>query len=401
MAETTKHPVDDEVNVEERASNVNAVSDIENQRQINDLRSEYLDDRAASLNQWLVVIGLVLAFFAVAIPVVTGIAAYVAYTQFQRIESEAAEYLKEAKGYANEAAQYLKDIQAQKKIAEEVVSGLTSGDITKLVQPGTSEVSPEVREFLQTIQRDPGASVIDKAIVEAFRLQQEGKMDDAIKKWDSIVNISEGIDNDMAAAAFFARGTIKEATLGRHEEAISDLNEAIRLKPNYAEAYSVRGLSKSNLGRHEEAISDFNEAIRLNPNLADVYSLRGLSKNALDRREEAISDLNEAIRLNPNLADAYSLRGLSKNALDRHEEAISDFNEAIRLNPNLTNAYFFRGVAKVELGKVEEAKVDYQMALKLAEQQGNEDLKANIEQMLQGFKDKEQTYVITKYYSKN
>ena len=320
MAETTKHPVDDEANDVERASSVNAVSDIENQRQINDLRSEYLDDRAASLNQWLVVIGLVLAFFAVAIPVVTGIAAYVAYTQFQRIESEAAEYLKEAKQYASEAAKYLEDIQAQKEIAEEVVSELTSQDITKLVQPGTSEVPPEARALLQTIQRDPGASVIDKAIVDAFRLQQEGKTDDAIEKWGSIANISEGIDNDIAAAAFFARGTIK-STLGRHEEAISDANEAIRLKPNYTDGYVLRGLSNHNSGRREEAILDYNAAIRLNPNDAQAYYLRGLVKGALR--------------------------------------------------------------------KVEEAKADYQTALKLAEQQGNEGLKANIEQMLQGFKDPE------------
>ena len=354
MTQTTKHPVDDEANVEERTSSVDAVSDIENQRQINDLRSEYLDDRAVSLNQWLVVIGLVLAFFAVAIPVVTGIAAYVAYTQFQRIESEAAGYLKEAKGYANEAAQYLKDIQAQKKIAEKVVSELSSGDISKLVQPGTSEVSPEARELLQTIQRDPGASVIDKAIVEAVRLRQEGKTDDAIKKWSSIANISEGIDNDIAAAAFFARGLIKNS-LGRDEEAISDLNEAIRLKPNYPEAYFLRGISNNSLGRHEEAISD----------------------------------LNEVIRLKPNYSEAYSLRGISNNSLGRHEEAISDLNEAIRLKPNSAQAYYLRGIVKGTLRKVEEAKEDYQTALKLAEQQGDENLKMTIEELLQEFKDKE------------
>ena len=77
--------------------------------------------------------------------------------------------------------------------------------------------------------------------------------------------------------------------------------------------------------------------------------------------------------------------------LDRHEEAISDFNEVIRLKPyaEAADTYFFRGMTKAALGKVEEAKVDYQMALKIAEQQGNEDLKATIEQMLQGFKDKE------------
>ena len=320
MAETTKRPVDDGANVEERASSVNAVSDVEIQRQFNDLRSEYLDDRADSLNQWLVIIGLVLAFFAVAIPVVTGIAAYVAYTQFQSIESEAQESLTEAKQYASEAAQYLKDIQAQKEIAEKVVSELSSRDITKLVQSGTSEVAPAVRDLLRTIQRDPGASVIDKAIVDAVRLQQEGKTDDAIKKWGSIANIAKGIDNDIAAAAFFARGMIK-ADLDKHEEAISDANEAIRLKPNYVEAYFLRGLSNNNLGR----------------------------------REEAIPDLNEAIRLNPNNAQAYLLRGLVKG----------------------------------NLRKVEEAKADYQMALKLAEQQGNEYIKTTIEEILQGFKDKE------------
>ena len=354
MTQTTKHPVDDEADVPDSVSSVDAVSDIENQRQLNDLRREYLDGRLDTVNQWLVVIGLILAFFAVAIPVVTGIAAYVAYTQFQRIESEAEEHLKEAKEYASEAAQYLKDIQVQKKIAEEVVSELTSGDITKFVQSEKSEVSSEVEGLLQTIQQEPGTSVIDKAIVEAVRLRQAGETDEAIKQWSSIANISEGIDNDKAAAAFFALGTIK-SNLGRHEEAISDANEAIRLKPNYAEAYLLGGLSNNNAGRHEEAISDLNEAIRLKPNSAQAYSLRGLSNNNVGRREEAISDLNEAIRLKPNSAQAY----------------------------------FLRGTVKGNLSKMEEAKADYQTALKLAEQQGDENLKTTLEGILQGLKDKE------------
>ena len=354
MTQTTKHPVDNETNVEERANSVDAVSDVENQRQLNDLRREYLDGRSDSINQWLVVIGIVLAFFAVAIPIVTGIAAYVAYREFQNIESEAAKYLQEAKGYANEAAKYLQEIEAQKKVAEKVVSELTSQDITKLVQPGKSEVSPEVEDLLRTIQRDPGTSVIDKAIAGVVRLQQEGKTDDAIKQWSSIANISEGIDNDIAAAAFFARGTIKNS-LGRHEEAISDANEAIRLKPNYVEAYFLRGLTNENLGRHEEAISD----------------------------------LNEAIRLKPNDAQAYLFRGLSNGNWGRHEEAISDLNEAIRLKPNDAQAYYLRGTIKGNLNKIEEAKADYQTALKLAEQQGDENLKTTLEGILQGFQYKE------------
>ena len=354
MTQTTKHPVDDEANVEERANSVDAVNDVESQRQLNDLRREYLDGRSDSINQWLVVIGLVLAFFAVAIPIVTGIAAYVAYREFQKIESEAAQYLKEAKGYASEAAQYLQEIEAQKKIAEEVVTGLTSRDISKLVQPGTSEVSSEVEDILRAIQLEPGTSVIDKAIVEAVRLQQAGKTDEAIKQWSSIANISEGIDNDIAAGAFFARGSLN-SSLERHEAGISDANEAIRLNPNFAQAYLLRGISNGNLGRHEAGISDLNEAIRLNPNFAQAYLLRGLMKINAGRREAAISDLNEVIRLNPNDAQAY----------------------------------YLRGTAKGNLSKIEEAKADYQTALKIAEQQGNENLKTTLEGILQGFKDKE------------
>ena len=312
MAQTTKHPVDDEANVEERTSSVNAVSDIENQRQLNDLRSEYLDDRSDSINQWLVVIGLVLAFFAVAIPIGTGIAAYFAYTQFQRIESEAAQHLKEAKEYASEAAQHLKDIQAQKKIAEEIVSELTSGDIRKLVQPGGSEASL----VLQKIQQDPGASVIDKAIVDAFRLLQEKKADEAIKKLSSIANILEGIDNDRAAAVFWGRGVAKY-NLGKHGEAISDYNEAIRLNPNFTEAYHFRGVAKSNLDKHDEAILDYNEAIRLNPNLAEVYYSRGVAKGALRKEEEAQVDYQMALKLAEQQGNEH-LKTTIEETLTRH-----------------------------------------------------------------------------------
>ena len=296
MTQTTKHPVDDEADVPDRDSSVDAVSDIENQRQLNDLRREYLDGRSDSVNQWLVVIGLVLAFFAVAIPVVTGIAAYFAYTQFQRIESEAEEHLNEAKRYANEASQHLKDIQAQKKIAEEVVSELTSGDIRKLVQSGTSEVPLDVGNLIRKIQQDPEASVIDKAIVSAFRLQQEGKVDEAIKKWSAIANTLEGIDNDRAAVVFFARGAAKN-NLGKRDEAILDYNEAIRLNPNLAEAFSTRGAAKNNLGKHNESILDYNEAIRLNPNLAEAFYFRGSAKVALRKEEEAKVDYQMALKI--------------------------------------------------------------------------------------------------------
>ena len=86
---------------------------------------------------------------------------------------------------------------------------------------------------------------------------------------------------------------------GRYNEAIEEYDEAIRLNPQYAEAYLGRGIAYGNLGKHERAIEDYDGAICLNPQYADAYYNRGLAFYSLDQYVQAIHDLNEAVRLNP------------------------------------------------------------------------------------------------------
>jgi tetratricopeptide (TPR) repeat protein len=56
---------------------------------------------------------------------------------------------------------------------------------------------------------------------------------------------------------------------------IEDYNQALRINPNYAEAYYNRGVTRAQLkGGIEdfnEALEDFNEALRINPNYAEAY----------------------------------------------------------------------------------------------------------------------------------
>ncbi|MXZ02097.1 tetratricopeptide repeat protein [Candidatus Poribacteria bacterium] len=51
-----------------------------------------------------------------------------------------------------------------------------------------------------------------------------------------------------------------------HSTAISTFDKAIRLDPNYVEAYNRRGTAKYKIGQYIEAISDYDEAISLEPN---------------------------------------------------------------------------------------------------------------------------------------
>jgi tetratricopeptide (TPR) repeat protein len=90
-----------------------------------------------------------------------------------------------------------------------------------------------------------------------------------------------------------------------YDKTISECNEAIRLKPDYADAYSQRAYAYYDKDDNGNAISDFTEAIRLDPNSEGYYN-RGLACYNKKDYGNAINDFSEAIRLDPDSADAYN-----------------------------------------------------------------------------------------------
>ena len=203
-----------------------------------------------------------------------------------------------------------------------------------------------------------------------------GQHDTAIQNYDKAIQLKPDY-----ADAYNNRGLAK-ADLGQYFVAISDYNKAIQLKPDIAGAYFNRGNAKMSLGQHFAAISDYNKAIQLKPDYAEAYNNRGATKRKLSQHFAAISDYNKATQLKPDYADAYFNRGNVKLDLRQHFAAISDYDKAIQLKPDHTRAYVNRGAVKTLLNRTWEAKQDLQTALKLAEQAGDEDLKAKIKDAL-------------------
>ena len=56
---------------------------------------------------------------------------------------------------------------------------------------------------------------------------------------------------------------------GQTDEAISQYQEGLRLKPDYAGAYSNLGVALARKGQMDEAISQYQEALRLKPDFAE------------------------------------------------------------------------------------------------------------------------------------
>ena len=365
--------------------NIDPSDKVELQQLFNDLRKEYLDTRDGAINWWLQFITIVLAFFGIVV-VVLG---YFGLQEFKKLKAEAERDTKEIKENLTEV---LKSAAELERVRAEPETGDVEAKSDEAMQRtretlgagvfATLFADEEFEKGLRDFEQIPTLSFTDKAMIEAYKLQKDGKIAEATQKWCSIANIVGEADKNLAARSWFSAGYLYGAE-DKKEESISAYDKAINLKPDYAEAYAARGTVKSVLNRRESAIDDYNEAIRLKPDFAEVYNNRGCEMTILGQYELAMDDCNEAIRLKPDFAYAYDSRGTVKQSLGQHESAVDDYNEAIRLKPDYAEAYYNRGNVHVDLENIEGAKANFQIALELAKEQGEKELTDAIEKSLQ------------------
>ena len=178
------------------------------------------------------------------------------------------------------------------------------------------------------------------------------------------------------------------------EEKIRCYTEAIRLAPNFWEAYYHRSVARSEKGDLNGAIQDFAEADRLKPDNIEGYKnntnipkiesrgfledandyydddsfkqvnvrlhwLRGMTREEEGDFDGAITDFSEAIRLEPDFPDIYLRRGLAYRHKGKFDRAMDDYDKAIALEPDNFNNYYERGLLHQILGKLGKALEDY------------------------------------------
>ena len=227
---------------------------IEVERRFNDLRRELLDDRAKTLDWWLMAVAIFLALLGV----VAVVAGYLGFKRFREIEAEARGNADRAGEHAEKARKLVENIAEKRDEATSLVQGMTAE--TAAAEPDKAD------EAAQSAQADPSASLIDQAIAAAIRLQQRRdiEIERAIEKWRTVANIADGIDDELGARAWFSVGYLLQKDKPNDlESAIAAYDEAIRLKPDYAMAYNKRAATNLGLGRKDEARRDLETALAL------------------------------------------------------------------------------------------------------------------------------------------
>jgi tetratricopeptide (TPR) repeat protein len=129
---------------------------------------------------------------------------------------------------------------------------------------------------------------------------------------------------------FWRRGA-SYAAIGRPDDALADLNQAIRLSPSMIRAFLSRAYVHQHAGRYQEAISDFSSAVALRPGYVTALNCRAECHLTFGFFELAIKDCNTALELEPDNAHALMIRARSLSATGKRNEALADLDRAIEL----------------------------------------------------------------------
>jgi tetratricopeptide (TPR) repeat protein len=182
-----------------------------------------------------------------------------------------------------------------------------------------------------------------------FRL---GRYREAEASFHAAVN--ENNDEDWACTALYWRAQ-SLIELSRDEEAIGCLEQALKLDPDFADAWESKGICLHYAGMYEEAVTCYDRAVWASTDMSSAWLNRGFALARLERHEEALHSYDEALKRDPACVDSWIGKGHVMEIFGQLEEAIKHYDHALGIDPECVDALVDKADCLEELGRHEEA----------------------------------------------
>lgn len=166
---------------------------------------------------------------------------------------------------------------------------------------------------------------------------------------------------DATAYLFRAR---TEAWNNNFQKAQQTLDIAIKLKPDYADAYADRGYAYMALKQDAKAYADFEKAFTLNKD-ADALGTKAKMEDESGKHKQAVADYTRIIAVIPEKSWPYVQRGAAYENLKDYAKAIADYTVLCDRYPSSYDYFEYRGTAYMKSNQLDKSLADYNKVISL------------------------------------
>ena len=182
----------------------------------------------------------------------------------------------------------------------------------------------------------PPPSVVDPRLAKAKEELRQGRFEQALATLGQ-PGAAQG-DGEPAVDQLRARALLGRALskLGQSpQEALTDLDQALKLAPDWAEVHYQAGRVQTRLKNLDQALAAYRRALELDPKLDGANFNSGYILLERGRPEEAIAYFQKVVDLgSPFAADAQVNLAVCYYKLGQQDEARRHLEAALSLNPN-------------------------------------------------------------------
>jgi Flp pilus assembly protein TadD len=153
--------------------------------------------------------------------------------------------------------------------------------------------------------------------------------------------------------------------LGRPEEALTPLTEAVRIQPASVTARNNLAVDLFAMDRFEAAAKEFRQALALDPGYRNARYNLARTLSAQGNNADALAELRVYLDTSPDDFEAHSLAGRLLASAGEFDEALPHFRRAAELEPENSNVLTNLGAALASAGDLASAVPVLERALKV------------------------------------
>jgi tetratricopeptide (TPR) repeat protein len=188
--------------------------------------------------------------------------------------------------------------------------------------------------------------------------QQEGRLGDAVRAYQTIAVVAKGSPT-IAASAHLSAGNIY-MSLGKFEEAAAAFRRSLALDATSAEAQNNLGEALGELKQYQRALEAFQRAVALDSRFLKARYNMGVTYDRLGQLKYAEFVYRILVRDFPDFVLAYDSLAVTLSKSGRAREAIAFHEKAIRMDAKEPSFYYNFAVSYLVLGDLKRAREQQQ-----------------------------------------